>query len=170
MKIWFWQERAIIVLGLHSFRETLQVAQSWLSRPLIIVLLHFNRSTCSPCVFSTSGDTVSTSGDILSTSGDILSTSMVSWVHQGDIITHVGEQVDKSLWFILKTSMYWTSPDVLMISPRCTHGILRRTEHPPMYWTSSDVLNTHYTGWCCGTCVNICLPSWYTWKCIIHLQ
>ena len=31
--------------------------------------------------------------------------------------------------------MYWTSPDVLMISPRCTHGI------PLMYWTSPDI---HY--------------------------
>ena len=30
--------------------------------------------------------------------------------------------------------LYWTSPDVLMISPRCTHGT------PPMYWTSPDVL------------------------------
>ena len=31
--------------------------------------------------------------------------------------------------------MYWTSPDVLMVSLRCT-------EHPPMYsWYSSDVLN-----------------------------
>ena len=57
--------------------------------------------------------------------------------------------------------MYWTSPDVLMISPnvlntpdvlmislRCTHGIPhmhhdspRCTEHPPMYsWYPSDVL------------------------------
>ena len=43
--------------------------------------------------------------------------------------------------------MYWTSPDVLKMSARCTHGIF------PMYWTSTDVLNisrllnTHYTGW-----------------------
>ena len=34
-------------------------------------------------------------------------------VHQGDIMIHVGERHDKI--------------DVLMISPRCTHGI------PPMY-------------------------------------
>ena len=49
---------------------------------------------------------------------------------------------------------YWTSSNVLMISPRCTHGI------PPMYWISPNVLNvpdvpnTH----CCiqsGTC---CCP------------
>ena len=39
--------------------------------------------------------------------------------------------------------MYWTPPDVLMISPRCTHGIPpdvlmvspRCTEHPLIYWT-----------------------------------
>ena len=31
--------------------------------------------------------------------------------------------------------MYWTSPDVVMISPRCSHDI------PPMYWTPPDVLN-----------------------------
>ena len=35
----------------------------------------------------------------------------------------------------------WYPPDVLMVSPQCTHGI------PPMYsWYPSDVLNTHYTG------------------------
>ena len=38
-------------------------------------------------------------------------------VHQGDIIMHVGEQVDKAFQFILKTPMYRTSPDVLMIFP-----------------------------------------------------
>ena len=32
MKIWFWQERAIIALGLHLFRGSLQVAQSWLNK------------------------------------------------------------------------------------------------------------------------------------------
>ena len=42
---------------------------------------------------------MSTSGDILSALGDILSISR-------DIMIHVGEQVDKSLWFILKTPMY----------------------------------------------------------------
>ena len=30
--MWFWQERAIIALGLHLFRGTLQVAQSWVNR------------------------------------------------------------------------------------------------------------------------------------------
>ena len=52
----------------------------------------------------------------------------ISWVHRGNIMIHVGEQVDKSLWFILKTLMYWTSPDVLMISP----DVLMTS---PMYWT-----------------------------------
>ena len=77
---------------------------------------------------------------------DIMSTS-------GHIMMHVGEQVGKTFRFLLKTSTYWTSPDVLMISPDvlmvspyvlnipwCTHGIPhmhhdipRCTEHPPMY-------------------------------------
>ena len=66
---------------------------------------------------------------------------MISWVHWGifstsrGIMIHVGEQVDKSLWFILKTLMYlWYVPDVLMISLWSTHDI------PPMYWTSPNEL------------------------------
>ena len=82
-------------------------------------------------------------------------------VHQRDIMTHVGEQLDKILSISIENSdvlnipwcthdipqctehppMYsWYPPDVLMVSlqctehPRCTHGI------PPMYWTSPDVL------------------------------
>ena len=64
----------------------------------------------------------------------------IPWVHRGDtmstsgdIIMHVGEQVDKAFQFPLKTPMYswyspmysWYPPDVLNI-PWCT-------EHPPMY-------------------------------------
>ena len=38
--------------------------------------------------------------------------------------------------------MYWTSPDVLMISLQCTHDIPRCTHDIPlMYWTPPDVLN-----------------------------
>ena len=62
-------------------------------------------------------DTMITSGEILRVHRGMFSTS-------GDIMIHVGEQVDKSLWFILKTLIYswyppmcWTSPDVFMISP-----------------------------------------------------
>ena len=47
-------------------------------------------------------DITSAPGDVQyigDTSGDIMSTS-------GDIIIHVGEQVDKSLSFISKTPMY----------------------------------------------------------------
>ena len=72
-------------------------------------------------------------------------------VHRWNMM-HVGSKLVKTFQFLLKTSMYWTyldvlkSPDVLMISPQCTHGIPRCPEHPPMYWTSPDVLNTHYTG------------------------
>ena len=75
----------------------------------------------------------------------------ISWVHRGDIMIHLGEQVDKSLWFILKTPMYWTSPDILphaswyppnvLNIPRCTHVISPPPPPPP------NVLNTHYTGW-----------------------
>ena len=54
----------------------------------------------------------------------------------------------KVFQFLLKTLMYWTSPDVLMISPQCTHVIPRCTRDiPPMHWTPPDVLYTLYTGW-----------------------
>ena len=63
-------------------------------------------------------------------------------VHRRDIMIHVGEQLDKIL------SISIENPDVLMISPRCTHYIpdvlmvsLRCTEHPLMYsWYPPDVL------------------------------
>ena len=52
-----------------------------------------------------------------------------------------GSKLIKSFQFLLKTPMYWTSvnvlmisPDVLMISPWYTHGI------PLVYWTSPNVL------------------------------
>ena len=39
--------------------------------------------------------------------------------------------------------MYWTSPDVLMVSPTFIMISPRCTEHPPMYsWYPPDVLNT----------------------------
>ena len=88
-------------------------------------------------------------GDIMSTSGDVQYIGGISWYMWGSNLI-------KSFQFLLKTPMYWTSPDVLniprcthdippmyswyppdvlMVSPRCTHGI------PPMYWTPPDVLN-----------------------------
>ena len=85
------------------------------------------------------GDTMSTSGDILSTWWDVQ--------YIGGIMIHVGEQVNKSIWFILTTPMYWTSPDVLMIFSTCIM-IFWCTEHHPMYswyptmysWYPPDVL------------------------------
>ena len=72
--------------------------------------------------------------------GDTMSTRGISWVHRGDIMSISGDVqyigVFNRNWkdFIKLLPhippMYWTSLDVLMISPRCTHGI------PPMYWTS----------------------------------
>ena len=54
--------------------------------------------------------------------------------------------------------MYWTSPDGLMISPRCTHDI------PLIYSTFFDVLNTHYIGCKSGARVPrqqlSCLAQW----------
>ena len=59
-------------------------------------------------------------------------------------------------------SMYWTSPDVLMISPDVLMISPRCTEHPPMYWTSPDVLNTHYTGWCSRKFqITVCAKLWF---------
>ena len=80
--------------------------------------------------------------------------------YTGDIMIHVGEQVDKSLWFILKTPMYWTSRDVIMISPTCIMisppPPPRCTEHPSMYsWYLSDVLIVF--PWCTEH------PSIYSW-------
>ena len=51
--------------------------------------------------------------------------------------------------------MYWTSPDVLMISPTCImifphmhHDIpLMYSWYPPDVLNTPDVLNIHYTGW-----------------------
>ena len=102
---------------------------------------------------------------MFSTLEDTMSTAMISWVHPGDIMMHVGEQVDKILSIFIENPevpmispwyahgiprMYWTSPDVLMTSPnvlnthqcthdipRCTHGIPRCTHNVP-----PDVLNT----------------------------
>ena len=114
-------------------------------------------------------------GDTMSTLGDVQYIGGIPWVHRGDIMSTSGNvqyiggiswymwgsNLIKSFQFLLKTPMYWTSPnvlnmprcthdispmyswyppDVLMISPRCTHGIpqctcgiSRCTEHPPMY-------------------------------------
>ena len=119
---------------------------------------------------STSGDTMSTSGDTMSTSGDVQYIGGISWCMWGDTMSTSGDvqyirgiswymwgsNLIKSFQFLLKTPMYWTFPDVLMISPRCTHDILPmyswyppnvlmvspRCTHgiSPMYWTPHDVL------------------------------
>ena len=80
-------------------------------------------------------DTMSTSGDTMSTSGDVQYIGGISWYMWGSNLI-------KSFQFLLKTPMYWTSPDVLNI-PRCTHDIPRCTHDiPPMYsWYPPDVLN-----------------------------
>ena len=70
-----------------------------------------------------------------------MSTSGCS-VNWGDIMMHVGGgQVDKSLSISIENPNVLNIPDVLIVSPQCTHGI------PPMYSRyPPDVLNTHYTG------------------------
>ena len=93
-------------------------------------------------------------GGTMSTSGDVQYIGGIPWVHRGDIMSTSGDvqyiggiswymwgsNLIKSFQFLLKTPMHWTSPSVLMISPRCTHdiprcthGFPRCTEHPPMY-------------------------------------
>ena len=130
---------------------------------------HFTMyNVCS--VHRVEGDTMSILGDAMSTSGDTMSTSGIPWVHRGISWVHRGIMstsggiqyvgVFNINWETFVTllphmhhdilPMYWTSPNVLMISPRCTHGISpmyswyapdvlmvspRCTEHPPMYWT-----------------------------------
>ena len=71
---------------------------------------------------------------------DTMSTSGISWVHwgcsvhRGDIMMHVGSKVTKAFQFILKTPMYWTSPNVLLISPICI------MKSPDVLMKSPDVL------------------------------
>ena len=96
------------------------------------------------------GDTMSTAGDIMSTLGDVQYIGRISWCMWGS-------KLIKSFKFLLKTPMYWTSLDVLMISPRRTHDIMvslwcaeyspmyswypQCTEHPLVYsWYPPDVL------------------------------
>ena len=108
------------------------------------------------------GDTMSTSGDIMSTSGDIMSTSGGYHEYTGGCSVHWGMfstlGFSNRNWKVFTNSlphmhhdtplMYWTSPDVLMIFPRCTHDIPHmhhdiphmHYDIPPMYWTSPGVL------------------------------
>ena len=121
-------------------------------------------------------------GDIMMYVGDIMSTSGeyheyirgIPWVHRGDTMSTLGiswcmcgSNLVKTFQFLMKTLMYWTYPDVLMISLQCTHGTPQYTEHPlmyswyphmyhnipdvlmmspRMYWTSPDVLMISPTG------------------------
>ena len=102
-------------------------------------------------------------GDTMSTSGDVQYVGGISWYMWGSNLI-------KSFQFLLKTPMYWTSPNVLNI-PQCSHDILpmyswyppdvlmvfpRCTEHPPMY------------SWYPPTCIMIsprCAehPPMYSW-------
>ena len=86
-------------------------------------------------------------GYIMSISGDVQYIGGISWCMWGSKLIKVFQ-------VLLKTPMYWTSPNVLMISPRCTHDIPPmyswyhphaswyppHASYPPMYWTSPDVL------------------------------
>ena len=67
---------------------------------------------------------------------DAMSTSWRYHEYNGrrDIMIHVGEQLDKILLITIENSDVLNIPDVLIISPRYTHGI------PLMYWKSPDVL------------------------------
>ena len=77
---------------------------------------------------------MSTSGGYHEYIGDTMSTS-------GDIMMHVGEQVDKSLSVSIESPDVLNIPDVLMISPDVLVVYLRCTEHPPMYsWYSSTCI------------------------------
>ena len=70
----------------------------------------------------------------------------ISWVHRGCSVhwgkswCMWGSKLVRTFQFLLKTSMYWTSPDVLMISPHLHHDIPRCTHGIPMYSWYPDVL------------------------------
>ena len=99
---------------------------------------------------------------MFSTLEDAVSTAGISWVHLGDIMMHVGEQVDKILSIsienpnVLKSlDVLLISPKVFMISPWYTHGI------PLMYWTSpmhSWYPSMYWTPWCTHD-----IPTMYSW-------
>ena len=85
------------------------------------------------------GDIMSTSGDIMSTSGDVQYIGVFSrnWKDFIKLLPHMYHYI---------LPMYWTSPDVLMISLRCTeHRLMyswyppHSSWYPPKYWTSPDV-------------------------------
>ena len=101
-------------------------------------------------------------GDIMSTSGDVQYIGVFNrnWKDFMKLLPQMYHDIPP---------MYWTSPDVLMISPRCTEhppmyswyppNVLmmspRCTEHPPMYWThiiQGDYVeftqDTIYSDWC----------------------
>ena len=113
-------------------------------------------------MFSTSGDIMSTLGVIMSTLGFSIEIERIyqvappnaSW-YPSDVlnipqcthgISHMHHDIPQCTNGI--SPIYWTSPDVHMISPYIHNDIPWCTEHasmyswyPPMYWTSPDVLN-----------------------------
>ena len=73
-------------------------------------------------------DNISTLYNVYSVHREMFSTS-------GNIMIHMGSKFLKHFWFLLKTPMYWTSPDVLMISPDVLIMVSPQcTEPPPMHW------------------------------------
>ena len=71
----------------------------------------------------------------MSTLGDVMSILGCS-VHRGDIMMHVGEQVDKSLSSSIENpnvlNILMVPPTCIMVSPTCIMISPRCTEHPPM--------------------------------------
>ena len=111
-------------------------------------------------------------------------------VHQGDIMIHVGEQLDKILSISIENSdvlnmlrctehplmyswypsMYsWyprcteQSPNVLMVSHHMYHDIPQCTEHPPMFsWYPPDVLMVSLRSTEHPRCTHD-IPMMYSW-------
>ena len=132
------------ILNMYSCQNWLQVSKMWHlcwftcdlyaengpslqnSRWFYHVFILYNACSVHWGMFSTSG--------VFSTSeGYHEYIKGISWYMWGDIISTSGDVQCIGVFNInqrlIPPPMYWTSPDVLMISPRCTHGI------PPMYWT-----------------------------------
>ena len=104
-------------------------------------------------IFSTSGDVQYMGGyheyigacsvhwrDTMSTSGEYHEYIEGCSVHQRDIMMRVGEQLDKSFQFLLKTPVYSWYPPMYSWFPWCTEHPLMYSWYPLMYWTSPNEL------------------------------
>ena len=133
--------------------------------------VHWGMFSTSGDIMSTLGDIMSTLEDIMSTLGfsieieriyqvaplnaswypsDVLNISQCTHDIPSPNVLMISLPSNVLMVFLRCTEhppMYWTSPDVHMVSPHIHNDIPWCTEHPLMYWISPKLMNTHYTRW-----------------------